>query len=71
VSYAAEKDLTAAKAYFNLIDKGFREGSNSLIEFIDARDQLTEASLKLNIEQYNVLIQLAEYERQTAVSKIK
>jgi outer membrane protein len=71
VSHAAEKQLVAAKAYFNLIDKGFREGSNSLIEFIDARDQLTDTSLKLNIDQYNVLIQIAEYERQTATSKVK
>jgi len=71
VSYAAEKNLAAAKAYFNLIDKGFREGSNTLIEFIDARGQLTDASLKLNIARYNVLIQLAEYERQTATSKVK
>lgn len=71
VSQAAEKQLVAAKAYFNLIDKGFKEGSNSLIEFIDARDQLTDTSLKLNIARYNVLIQLAEYERQTATSKVK
>ncbi len=71
VSQAAEKQLVAAKAYFNLIDKGFKEGSNSLIEFIDARDQLTNTSLKLNIDRYNILIQLAEYERQTATSKVK
>ena len=68
---AADLQLTAAKAYFNLIDKGYREGINSLIEFIDARDQLTNSSLKLNIARYNVLTQLAEYERQTATSKIK
>ncbi|MFI5159965.1 MAG: TolC family protein [Sphingobacteriales bacterium] len=66
-----ELQLTAAGAYFNLIDKGYKEGSNSLIEFIDARNQLTDSSLKLNIARYNVLIQLAEYERQTATSKVK
>lgn len=68
---AAEKQLLSAKAYFNLIDKGFREGANSLIEFIDARNQLTTASLQLNINQYNLFLQMAEYERQTKVSKIK
>jgi len=68
---AAEKQLTAAKSYFNLIDKGFKEGVNSLLEFMDARNQLTTSALQLNINQYNVLIQLAEYERQTAVSKLK
>lgn len=70
-SRATEQQLVSAKAYFNLIDKGYREGSNSLIEFIDARDQLTDSSLKLNIARYNILIQLAEYERQTATSKVK
>lgn len=68
---ATEKQLAAARAYFNLIDKGFKEGSNSLLEFMDARNQLTISALQLNINQYNVLLQLAEYERQTAVSKIK
>jgi outer membrane protein TolC len=68
---ATEKQLAAARAYFNLIDKGFREGANSLLEFMDARNQLTTSALQLNINQYNVLLQLAEYERQTAISKIK
>lgn len=68
---ATEKQLDAAKAYFKLIDKGFKEGVNSLLEFMDARNQLTASALQLNINQYNVLLQLAEYERQTAVSKIK
>jgi len=67
---ATEKQLVAARAYFNLIDKGFKEGANSLLEFMDARNQLTTSALQLNINQYNVLMQLAEYERQTAVSKI-
>jgi outer membrane protein len=68
---ATEKQLAAARAYFNLIDKGFTEGANSLLEFMDARNQLTISALQLNINRYNVLLQLAEYERQTAVSKIK
>jgi len=69
--HANEKRLISAKAYFNLIDKGFKEGVNSLIEFIDAREQLTSAALQLNIAQYNILSQVAEYEWQTASSKIK
>jgi outer membrane protein TolC len=69
--HANEKRLVSAKAYFKLIDKGFREGVNTLIEFIDAREQLTAASLQLNIAQYTILSQIAEYEWQTASSKIK
>jgi len=68
---ATEKQLDAARAYFKLIDKGFKEGASSLLEFMDARNQLTTSALQLNINRYNVLLQLAEYERQTAVAKIK
>jgi hypothetical protein len=32
---------------------------------------LTNSSLKLNITRYNVLAQLAEYERQTVTSKVQ
>lgn len=68
---ATEKQLDAARAYFSLVDKGFQEGANTLLEFMDARNQLTVSALQLKRDQYNVLVQLAEYERQIAVSKIK
>jgi outer membrane protein len=70
IYFAVEKELISSRAYFNLIEKGFKEGANSLIEFIDARNQLTSSDLKLNINRYNVLKQLAEYERQIAIAKI-
>jgi outer membrane protein len=69
--HVTEKQLASAKAYFKLIEKGYNEGTNSLIEYLDARDQLTSSSLKLSISQYNLLTQIADYERQTAVSTLK
>jgi len=51
------------------MDRGFKEGVNSFIEFLDARNQLTTAQLQLNISKYKFLASLAEYERQTAVSQ--
>src|SRR5690606_10949430 len=42
---AAEEQLTAARSYYHLIDRGYKEGVNSLIEFIDARNQLTSSEL--------------------------
>ncbi len=68
---SSEKQLVSAKAYFNLIDKGFKEGINSLIEFVDARNQVTTAELQVNISRYKALNQMAEYERQTTNSQIK
>jgi outer membrane protein TolC len=61
---SAEKKLEAANAYFRLVDRGYREGVNSLIEFIDARNQFTQASLQQNIISYQVLKSLAQLERQ-------
>lgn len=61
---SAEKKLESSAAYFRLVDRGFREGANSLIEFIDARNQLTQASLQKTINSYNLLKSLAMLERQ-------
>ncbi|GAA0879592.1 efflux transporter outer membrane subunit [Algoriphagus jejuensis] len=61
---SAVKKLESAAAYFRLVDRGFREGANSLIEFIDARSQLTQASLQKTINSYNLLKSMAQLERQ-------
>jgi outer membrane protein TolC len=61
---SAEKKLESSTAYFRLVDRGFKEGTNSLIEFIDARSQLTQASLQKTISSYNLLKSLAILERQ-------
>jgi outer membrane protein TolC len=61
---SAEKKLESSTAYFRLVDRGFKEGTNSLIEFIDARSQLTQASLQKAISSYNLLKSLAILERQ-------
>lgn len=55
-----------AKSYYFLIDRGYKEGTNSFLEFLDAGKQLTEARLKLNISRFKLLSALALYERQTA-----
>ena len=65
------KQEEAAQKYFKLIDRGFSEGVNSFIEFLDARDQLTNTSLQVNITKYRVLSALADFERQTASYVIK
>lgn len=61
---STEKKLESSAAYFRLVDRGFREGANSLIEFIDARNQFTQASIQKNISTYNLLKSLAVLERQ-------
>jgi outer membrane protein len=64
-NYAAGiKQLDAAMAYNKLIEKGYRAGINTFIETIDARNQLTTASLQLVINKYQLLAAVAVYERE-------
>jgi outer membrane protein TolC len=64
-NYAASiKQLDAATAYNKLIEKGYKEGINTFIETIDARNQLATASLQLVINKYQLLAALATYERE-------
>lgn len=65
------KQEESAQKYFKLIDRGYKEGVNSFIEFLDARNQLTNAQLQVNINKYRVLSALADYERQTASYSLK
>ncbi|PZP45451.1 MAG: TolC family protein [Pseudopedobacter saltans] len=60
---AKQKQLEAASSYQRLIERGYKAGSNTYIETIDARSQLTNASIDKNIQAYQVLINLAEVER--------
>jgi len=63
---SAQKQLEAAMSYQKLIDKGYKEGMNTFIESIDARNQLTSAQLLMAINQYKLLIAEANLERETA-----
>lgn len=68
--YTAIQKYKAATSYERLIEKGYKEGVNTFIESVDARSQLTQASLMLNINTNKVLSALANYERETAIGKI-
>lgn len=68
---ASQERQKTAESYFNLINRGFQEGVNSQIEFIDANNQLTASTLQLKINEYKILIALAELERETASYEIK
>jgi outer membrane protein TolC len=63
---AAQEQLKSAQSYFHLIEKGYKEGVNSLIEFLDARNQFTNSPLQLNLRQLEVLTAQAHVERETA-----
>lgn len=69
--HSAQKQLEAAQSYQRLIDKGYKEGINTFIEAVDARNQLTSAQLLVTLNQYRVLVAQANLERETAAYTFK
>ena len=63
---AAIEQSKSAQSYYNLVEKGYMQGVNTLIEFLDARNQLTASALQQNLKQYEVLAALARVERERA-----
>ena len=61
---SSEKKLVSASAYLKLVDRGFKDGSQSLLEFIDARNRYTQAALQKNISAYKLQMAMAQLERQ-------
>lgn len=60
------KQLEMAETYHRLIEKGYAAGTNTYLESIDARSQLSSAKLATNINYYQFLAALARLERETA-----
>jgi outer membrane protein len=66
---SAQKQMEAAQSYQKLIEKGYREGVNTFIETIDARNQLTSTQLLVTMNQFKVLIARANLEREAGIDK--
>ncbi len=62
---SSEEQSKAAEAYFNLIEKGYKDGRHTMIEYLDARNQLTQSALQMTISAYQILIAQAAYDRET------
>jgi outer membrane protein TolC len=66
-NYASSKQqLETAETYQRLIERGFLAGTNSYIETIDARNQLTQAMMQVSINRLKMFSALAKLERATA-----
>ena len=66
---AAESRLKNAREGFRLVNRRYEEGQASLIEFIDARTNLTQAEENLIISRFSYLSCFAEFEKVTAINK--
>lgn len=70
VAAALAENESASRA-FDLISKRYYQGQASLLEFIDARSDMTSAGLSLIIARYDYEISLAEIERALATYPIE
>lgn len=70
VTAALAENESASRA-FELISKRYYQGQTSLLEFIDARSDMTSAGLSLIIARYDYEISLAEIERALATYPIE
>jgi len=68
---SSQKQLEAAGTYQRLIEKGYREGVNTFIETIDARNQLTLAEMAVSINHFKLLSAAADLERETSSYQIQ
>ena len=61
-----EAELNAAREYYRLTDRRYREGQVLQLELTDARTVLTAAELKQSLAQYTILLKMVELERVVA-----
>ncbi len=64
---AAKSELLASGEAFRLVEKKYRQGQASLIEYIDARNNKTNAELGLAVARYDLSVAWAEFERAAAL----
>jgi outer membrane protein len=68
---SAESRLKNATESFRIIEKKYSEGQVSLIEFIDARTNLTQSEGNLIISRFRYLSAFAEFEKVAAINYTK
>jgi len=68
---SSEEDEKIARQAFTTVNKKYMEGSANLLEFIDARNNLTNAEINTAIAMYDYLIAYGEYEKAAAIVDFK
>lgn len=66
---AAENRLKSASQVFRLVNRRYEEGQASLLEFLDARNNLTQAEENLIISRFKYLSDFAELEKIAAINQ--
>jgi outer membrane protein TolC len=66
---AAENQVRTAREGFRLVRRKYEEGQASLLEFMDARNTLTQAEENLIISRFTCLSDYADFEKTIAINK--
>ena len=61
---ATIKLMESATAYYELIDKGYKEGINTFLEMIDARTQISKTAVQMSVSKYELMSVLENYKRE-------
>ena len=69
--FAAQQEKLSATKSYEIINKKYKEGQASLIQFIDARTTMTNAEYNVIITTYDYKIKYAEFERAACLYEIK
>lgn len=64
---ASAEQLQSAKKGYEIVERKYSEGQANLLEYIDARNNYTTASVNLIMAHYDYRIQYAEYEQVTGL----
>jgi outer membrane protein TolC len=63
---ANRSSLLSSREYYKVISRQYATGQKSLLDLLDARNQLTTAQIGYNVSHFESLIRLAELERANA-----
>lgn len=63
---ASHSSLVSSKEYYKVVSKQYANGQKSLLDLLDARNQLTNAEISFTMSRFERLIRLAELERANA-----
>jgi outer membrane protein TolC len=63
---ANQSSLSSSLEYYKIVNRQYNEGRKSLLDLIDARNQLTNSNINYSLSHFETLIRLAELERADA-----
>lgn len=63
---ASRHSLLSSKEYYKVVNRQYAVGQKSLLDLLDARNQLTGSQIAYDVSRFETLIRLAELERANA-----